>query len=263
MFSVHTFCPSISTRSASHTSCCLCIECPGGTLFHVSELINKQLAYSASITIIDGQNEESIANHSNNDYNPTVYNPCLPMTIANDIGIDITFTVNISSFIDWFPSICRKWSEYGNEYMFDGAQRWNIHNLRVEEYTVDNNNRYGLVRCSQSDGDVVCTQCYFKKITNALPDRPLFEIKGSFHFSETALSEITTNSSIISANQPKGHGLHVRRDFMILDCNISNITAYSHLFEIGVRDVECTIFSKCGVETFYHSYSVPKTNPFL
>ena len=175
----------------------------------------------------------------------SVYNPCLPMTTDGAIGVKITFTTNITSFIDWFPPICTKQREYDNEYMFDGAQRWNIHNLRVEDYILDNNNGYGFVR--QLDGynrdivSFVCTQCHFKNITNTLPDRPLFETKGSFHFSAMTLSKISTNAAIISVKHPEPVVVTtVLREFTLIDCHISNITAYTHLFDFdGSRnDVE-------------------------
>ena len=110
----------------------------GGTLFHVSELINAVIFSNASITIIDGQNKEIIANSTDNDYNP-----CLPQPLYLGKRVTVTFSSNITSFGDWFPAICSNDSGYSNEYMFDGAQQWTINNLIVEDY--DSGNGYFLI----------------------------------------------------------------------------------------------------------------------
>lgn len=215
----------------------------GGTLFHVSELINGLSARSITITIIDGQNVDSIANHSNSEYHP-----CLPMPIDIDKEVNIMFTFNITSFVDWFPPICTNYRNIVNQYMFDGARRWNIQNLRVENYVVNKRHGYGLARCSKMDGDIMCTHCHFKSITNNRFERPLFLTRGSLHFSAINLIDITTNSPIFLANHPAGRDhTGVMREFVLTDCIISNVTIYDQLIELSGswNDVECTLLIIC------------------
>ena len=206
-------------------------------MFHVSQLINGLSTSSVSITIIDGQNEGSIANHTDSEYNP-----CLPMKLNDAKEVNITFTANVTSFVGWYPSICTEHDEYGNEYMFDGARRWNIENLRVEDYAVDKNGGYGLIRSANNSGDIKCTECRFVNITNVLSERPLLVTNGSFHLSATTFSGITTNSSILSAKHPYSV-TYATREFSLLDCRFSSITGHSHLLELqgSLNDVKCSL----------------------
>ncbi len=131
----------------------------GDTLLHVSKLINKVLDNTVSITIVDGQNEESIANQSD-----SAQHPCLPTTIHSDKRINVTFSSNITSFGDCFPPICANREDTATEYMFDGAQQWTIHNLIVQNY--DSGHGYGLVRSDSVHADIACIGCTFSNITN-------------------------------------------------------------------------------------------------
>ena len=187
-----------------------------------------------SITIIDGQNEKAIVTNSNKDYNP-----CLPMTIGDNNEITVIFNGPIKAFEDWFPSICTQNKDYQNEYMFDGASQWNIGNLRANDYTMDSNGGYGLVR---SSGDIMCTECHFANITNMLTDRPLFTTSGSFHFSETTMALITTSSSIISAKRTLF--TNDTRTFVLKNSNFTNITGHNDLVELvgSEDDVEYSPF---------------------
>ena len=193
-----------------------------------------------SITIVDGQNEESIDDHSNNEFSP-----CLPMTIDGNKGITIIFSSNITSFTDWFPSICTQNKGYQNEYMFDGAAQWNIQNLRVNDYTMNSNDGYGLVR---SSGDIICTQCHVVDITNELSDRPLLSTKASFHVLATTMIGVTTKSSVISANYTVS-GVQTVREFVLKDCTFANITGYDNLLKLkrSPDDVEYDIASEIVV----------------
>ena len=165
----------------------------GGTLFHVSELINAVIFSNASITIIDGQNEVVIANSTDNDYNP-----CLPQPLYLGKRVTVTFSSNITSFSDWFPAICVNDSGYSNEYMFDGAQQWTINNLIVEDY--DSGNGYALMRSTSFHADIECNHCSFSNIRSD-GAVPLFETWGSLHFYESDFVGITMESgTMISAS---------------------------------------------------------------
>ena len=234
MFSIHTFSFSLLLSIffiLSH------LHFEGGTLYHVSELINELGSYYVSVTIIDGQNEETITRNLHNEYNP-----CLPLTIE-DIYIDIIFSSEITSFEDWFPSICTQNKEYRNEYMFDGGFELNIHNLRVNDYTVDSNGGYGLMRCS-SGNSTYCTDCHFENITNQLSGRPLFTTNESFHFSETTMTGITSKSPIITSIS---FGTGPKREFVVKDCIFSNVMVDDNFLEVVREDashVECKMISE-------------------
>ena len=185
-----------------------------------------------SITIIDGQNEDSIANDLDSEYNP-----CLPMIMDEGRMIEITFSPNITSFVDWFPSICSE-RDHQNEYMFDGGYLWNITNLRVTDYTVNDDGGYGLVRCKggnrltgAADSYISCTQCVFESITNENDARPLFWTTGSFHFSSMTMTGITTYLPIVMVFYPRDW-FYASREFKMIHCEFSNITAENTLFKL-------------------------------
>ena len=193
----------------------------GGTLFHVSELINAVIFSNASITIIDGQNKEIIANSTDNDYNP-----CLPQPLYLGKRVTVTFSSNITSFGDWFPTICVNASGYSNEYMFDGAQQWTINNLIVEDY----DSGYGLMRSESFHAEISCNHCSFSNIT---ADDSLFATWGSLHFYDSEFVGITMESgNMISASltdcteatDSECTSSLTDREISMIDCNFTDLT---------------------------------------
>ena len=204
----------------------------GGTMYYASTLINRVLISTASITIVDGQNELAIANLQRNDYNP-----CLPETMHSDKVLTITFLPNITRFGDWFHPNCRIYTDYSNEYMFDGAQTWNIHNLIVENYVITDG--YGLVRTESYHGEIACTQCLFINIQNA-GSVHLFETWGSFHFGDSKFIEITLDGSYLVNADHYSSTSGGNREFVITETNFVNITTPDHLiyFHYSWNDVK-------------------------
>ena len=183
------------------------------------------LLSTVSITIVDGQNEECIANHTDYDHHP-----CLPMTINADKRINVTFSSNITSFDDWFPSICTNQSDYVNEYMFDGALQWNIHNLIVENY--DFGDEYGLMRSESEYGDITCNHCSFINITSTDSEHSLFETHGSFRFHSSNFEGIFASTSMIYGYHDSNWYTGVIREFVLNDCNFIDIFSSSDIVKL-------------------------------
>ena len=189
---------------------------------HISEIINHLLVSTVSITIIDGQNEDIITNHLNDEYNP-----CLLQPIAADKRMNLIFSTDINSFHDWFPLICTDGGDYANEFMFDGAQKWNFKNLIVEDYAINNGTGYHLVRAGSYIGDITCTFCTFTNITTDSSNYHILESYGSFHFHSTKFRGISTNTALIRAS----HDYHVDdthftgtdRGFELINCSFEMI----------------------------------------
>ena len=219
--------------------CTLTLHSEGGTLYHVSAIINNAIFTTMSITIIDGQNEEAIDNITD-----TEYNPCLPMTLTRDKRINITFSPNVTSFRQWFPSSCSNHDDSVTEYLFDGAQHWNFKNLIVEDY--DSGNEYALVRTVSFFGDITCFNCTFSNITNN-GSNPLFESWGSLHFEQCDFPEITMESAnLMSASfedcaDDKGRiecsWSSDGREFSFIDSTFSNLALSDSLVSLS-NDLE-------------------------
>ena len=152
------------------------------------------------------------------------YNPCLPMTINNDKRINIAFSSDITSFQDWFPSICNddNDNDYVNEYMFDGARKWSIRNLIIEDYSVNNNDGYGVMRSGSYwfYGGIMCTDCSFTNITSSRSDRYPFQSYGSFHFRSSRFHQITANETIIKGEYST---TVIPREYVFTDCEITDV----------------------------------------
>ena len=239
-------------------------------MYHVSELIDDAIFTTFSITIIDGQNEEAVHNLTDNEYNP-----CLPMTMTRDKRINITFSSNITSFRDWFPSICSNHNDSVTEYMFDGAQQWNFENLIVEDY--DSGNGYALIRTVSFHGDITCNHCTFSNITNN-GSLPLFESWGSLHFDQCDFNGIQMESAIMmSASftdcsaQTKQDGQEVdsiscswtskERKFAFIDSHFSNVLLSESLLylsnDLNVRcSVRSVLCSGCLYVRYFCSFRV-------
>ena len=224
----------------------------GGSLYHVSEIIDNVIFTTISITIIDGQNKNAINNITDSEHNP-----CLPMTMTRDKRINITFSSNITSFRDWFPSICFNHNDSVIEYMFDGAQKWNFENLIVDDY--DSGNGYALIRTVSFHGDITCKHCTFSNITNN-GSLPLFESWGSLHFDQCDFHGIHMTSAVMmSANftdcsaetgGPEQDWLFIacswtfnEREFSFIDSDFSNLTLYNSLLylrnDLDVKYILC------------------------
>ena len=154
------------------------------------------------------------------------------MTIDADKRINVTFSSNITSFSDWFPSICTNHSDYVNEYMFDGAQKWNIHNLIVEEY--DSGNGYGLIRTENVHGDITCHSCSIVNITNTDSDHTLFETYGSFHFHHSNFIEIIEDIAMIRGinNEDDDFLTGSIREFLVEDCNFTDFSSSTDMIKL-------------------------------
>ena len=193
----------------------------GATMYHASTLINKVLISTASITIIDGQNIDTIAGVIDSEYNP-----CLPETMHSDKRLTVTFSSNITAFKQWFPPICANHDEYSNEYMFDGAQKWIINNLIVTDYDIADG--YGLVRTESVQGDITFNNCSFMNIESS-GSTHLFETWGSFHLRNSKFFGIALDGChLIYAdhNQYTRGGL---RDFVITGTHFGNIITPDYL----------------------------------
>ena len=131
----------------------------GGTLYHVSTLINQSPDYDYTINIVDGQNYSS--------------NPCFPIPFNTTHNIIINFnTSNIGQFNDWYPSECSRYNNdfYGidNKYIFKGGQSLIFNNLIVDNYS--------QLSIIQSD-EIQCNDCKFINIDHEFPYLHLIQTK--------------------------------------------------------------------------------------
>ena len=223
-------------------------------MYYASTLINRVLISTASITIIDGQNEEAIAKLIDNDYNP-----CLPEAMHSDKRITITFSSNIASFSGWYPSICTNRSHYVNEYMFDSAQKWTFSNLVVEDYVVTDG--YGLVRTESYHGDITCDNCSFINVQNS-GSTHLFVTWGSFHFRASDFIGISLDGSYL-INADHAYTLTGgNREFVIKETNFINITTAHYLIflQVSWNDVKWLVF-KNFLESMPSHFSCTRYGP--
>ncbi len=158
------------------------------------------------------------------------------MTIDADKRINVTFSAHITSFDDWFPAICTNHSDYDNDYMFDGAQKWKIHNLIVTDY--DAGDGYGLIRTESDHGDIECAHCSFTNITNTDSDHSLFETWGSFHFYDSAFDGIVQDTSLFYGGYRYYTGF--TREFVVDGCRFVDISSVGDMIELdgGSNDVK-------------------------
>ena len=191
---------------------------------------------TVSITIIDGQNEQIIANQTDSDYNL-----CIPEPIPFDKRVTITFSSNITSFRDWFPSICTNGSDYDNVYMFDGAQTWTIHNLIVEDYIASD--YYYIMRGQSEYADIECIDCRFSNITNDRSTNHLFDTFGSLHFYNSEFEGIVTESNPMISASHSYYDTGITREYSMINCTFTDIVSSWALFYLDYswNDVEWSI----------------------
>ena len=217
------------------------------------------LGNQVSITIIDGQNEDAINNITDNEYNP-----CLPMPITRDKRINITFSSNITSLRDWFPSICSNHNDSVTEYMFDGAQKWNFENLIVDDY--DSGNGYALVRTVSFHSDINCNHCTFRNITNN-GSLPLFESWGSLHFEQCDFVEIHMKSTNMMSADFTDCGdesgsectwSSLDREYSFIDSTFTNLTLSGSLLYMsnGLHVESCSKLLHFTKITDFHLFSL-------
>ena len=170
------------------------------------------------------------------------------MTINADKRINITFTSNITSFIDWFPAICGNDSGYVNEYMFDGAQRWNFENLIVEDH--GSGNGYGLVRMESYFGDVTCNACQFTDILFNQSKSSLFESYGTISFHNSHFEWISVSASVLRLLNGTESFTGATRDFTLNHCVFTNIAVGESViaFEPSLNEVEYLLEIQCYFE---------------
>ena len=201
--------------------CVHIIHIEGGTLFHASDLVNRLLISDISITIIDGQNEEVISSSNySSDYG---YNPCIPLPIAMDKRMTMTFSSNITSFTDWFPSICKNESGLDNVYIFDGGQTWSIQKLIVEDYVASD--WYYIMQSGSEYADIECIDCVFTNITNDGSSYHLFDTFGSLHFVNSQFTNITTTYHPMISGTHSYYDTGVTREFSIVNCTFTDIVS--------------------------------------
>ena len=122
---------------------------------------------TASITVMDGQNESAIAKYTDNEYHP-----CLAEPLSLDKEVTVTFGPDMSRFADWFPEMCWEMVDgveygnesYSNEFLFDGAQKWTIHNLVVDNYTATD--YWYIIRSESEHAQFQCFNCSFMGTEN-------------------------------------------------------------------------------------------------
>ena len=157
------------------------------------------------------------------------------MTIDADKRINVTFSAHITSFDDWFPDICTTHIDYVNEYMFDGAQKWNIHNLIVEDY--DAGDGYGLIRTESDHGDIGCTHCTFANVTSTDADHPLFETHGSFRFHSSIFEGISVNTSMIYGANDDYYSGSVR-EFVVNECHFTDVSCFGDMVQLDAKSTD-------------------------
>ena len=187
----------------------------GGTLWYVSSLIG---AYEHDSIIVDGQSISDIKTYKELD-NTDGWNPCLPVPF-NWSTVTINF---ISTFRDWYPfEICDYQNNsihYKNEYLFDGGKSLMINNLYINNYTIDNNTNYPILRSMEYfNASIIINNGLFTNISSSV-NQSLFQTLASLYIKGTSFSNIQISNSVF-------YGYH---DF-IADHAIRTITFESSLF---------------------------------
>eukprot|EP01083_Nonionella_stella_P062972 163702_1 len=222
------------SSNAIYSSGCGNFSHPCPTLFDVSIQIESLTQSNERITVyIDGQNIIE-SEQRNTSWNGHLYNPCLLLPIDHPTArLDIIFnTTTIHQLEDWFPPICSKSSSYHNEYMFDNTHLIRIHNLIMNDYSMD---KLGLVRSRASpflsgkyiDGTIYCIRCTFINITSTT-DRPFFLSRYEVSLVRTEFRDFDTKSNIICCYRPETGYIQILMSEFI---NISSSTSLIELHD--------------------------------
>ena len=145
---------------------------------------------------MNGQNISQIEKYKqlNNTNN---WNPCIPIKFYGNKSITITFK---GSSINWYPlKICDYQNNsmyYKNEYLFDGGKSLIINNLNINNYTINNNTNYPIVRSIEYVGaSIVINNGSFINISSTI-NNSLFWTRLDLHIKSTSFSNIQVSNSV-------------------------------------------------------------------
>ena len=151
----------------------------GGTLFHVSKLINYVYLDSdyADIYVIDGQSITLMQEYKQENES---WNPCLPMTFNNNKSVSITFGNNNEHNIwrEWYPfNVCdypNNIGKYNNSYLFHGGKSLSLQNLYIYDYVIDMYQNYPCMESiNNMESSVIMINGLFINVSSSIQD-PLF-----------------------------------------------------------------------------------------
>ena len=167
-----------------------------------------------------------------------------------DKEVTIHFGSNITSFKDWFPDICTTMADdygsgYGNVFMFDGAQKWTIHNMPIGNYTASD--YYYIMRSESEYAQLKCYNCSFINVENDGSNFNLFDTFGSLHFEDSVFSGIKTVSTPMIRATHSDYETGVNREFSMIQCSFTDIQSLLALFflDLSLNDVTY-LFTECA-----------------
>ena len=196
-------------------------------MYYVSFQMNPIIS-SQAIHIIDGQNINQIQQYISRKFN-NEWNPCIPIPFTQSVSITITFGVNISNLCDWYPSnICDydgNVAHYpNNHYLFDGGKSITINNLNINDYIINNNTNYPIIRSNDYyNASVLIKNGSFINISSSSPN-PLFLTKSSIYIKNSVFIDMEINKDLFYAY----HGdqdLSATRSFVFDNVSFQNVSA--------------------------------------
>eukprot|EP01084_Bolivina_argentea_P139385 245215_1 len=250
------------SRNGMDTNGCGDWTNPCGTLFGASLMQTSNII----INVIDGQNEALIAWWNTRDDR---YDPCLPVLLADDESITITFnSTNIIQFSQWFPeNICDFENEkkiFLNTYMFDGGKTLTINNLIVNNYKLKS--RFGLIASTYYNASIQCNNCVFDNITSYNNTNPLLYSKSSIQLLNNQFINVYSNGDIIYCTHSFDVDFAIRQ-FIIQTTSFINVYAdsivnmsYSPNDNLGGTTLE---MNECTFENVYTITSIINDNTYL
>eukprot|EP01084_Bolivina_argentea_P139386 245216_1 len=251
------------SRNGMDTNGCGDWTNPCGTLFGASLMQTSNII----INVIDGQNEALIAWWNTRDDR---YDPCLPVLLADDESITITFnSTNIIQFSQWFPeNICDFENEkkiFLNTYMFDGGKTLTINNLIVDNYKLKS--RLGLIASTYYNASIQCNNCVFENIISYHYNNPLLYSMSSIQLLNNQFINVYSNGDIIYCTHNFVYADNAVRQFIIQTTSFIHVYAgsivnmsYSPNDNLGGTTLE---MNECTFENVYTITSIINDNTYL
>ena len=148
-------------------------------------MINNGSDQDNEIYIINGQNISQIETYKRLN-NTNKWNPCIPITFNGNKSITITFIFSSN----WYPLIyCdykNNYMHHTNKYLFDGGKSLIINNLNINNYIINNNTNYPILRSTNNyDASITINNGSFINISSSI-NSSLFLTRSSFYIKTTS-----------------------------------------------------------------------------
>ena len=167
-------------------------------MYYVSYLINNNAdSDQHEIYIIDGQNQTQIEEYKqlNNTY---PWNPCIAMPFDDTKSITINFNTN--DWRNWYPNNTCDYRNnsafYDNTYLFDGGKSLTVNDLNINDYEIDNNTNYPIIRSMDNyNASITIKDCIFTNITSSMTTS-LVSSKSSIYMKNNSFINIKSFGSM-------------------------------------------------------------------